>query len=258
MRKIIIAGNWKMYKTIGEAIELANGLKRELSVLDYTSVDVVLCPPYTALSEVSEVLSGTEIKLGAQDVYWEDEGAFTGEISCPMLKDAGCTYVIIGHSERRQFFSETNETVNKKLKAILKHGLTPIVCVGETLAERERNETFKVLENQVKKSLFEISPSDILKVIIAYEPVWAIGTGRTATPAQAEETQKYIRDLLSSVYNKTISESIRIQYGGSVKPENTTELMKQPDVDGALVGGASLKAASFADIVKQSGKISKG
>ncbi|MDD5669307.1 MAG: triose-phosphate isomerase [Candidatus Omnitrophica bacterium] len=258
MRKIIIAGNWKMYKTISEAIELANGLKRELSSLDYAAVDVVLCPPYTALSEVSEVLSGTEIKLGAQDVYWEDEGAFTGEVSCPMLKDAGCTYVIIGHSERRQFFSETNETVNKKLKAILKHGLIPIVCVGETLAERERNETFKVLENQVKKSLAEISQSDIVKVIIAYEPVWAIGTGRTATPAQAEETQKYIRDLLSAVYNKTISESIRIQYGGSVKPENTTELMKQPDVDGALVGGASLKILSFADIIKQAGKVSKG
>lgn len=240
-----------MYKTIAEAIELANGLKRELFQLDYQLIDVVLCPPFTCLNEVSEVIIGSDIKLGGQNCYWQEEGAFTGEVSCKMLKDCGCEYVIIGHSERRQFFGETNETVNKKIKAALKNELTPIVCVGETLSERESNSTLTVLENQVNNSLKELNIEEIIKVVIAYEPVWAIGTGKTATPVQAQEAQKYIRDLLEKLYDKETASCIRIQYGGSVKPENTVELMKQPDVDGALVGGASLKVDSFSQIIKK-------
>jgi triosephosphate isomerase len=249
MRKTIIAGNWKMYKTIKEAIELANGLKRGLFKLDFAKVDVVLCPAFTALSEVAEILNESEIGLGAQDIYWQEEGAFTGEVSPAMLKDAGCQYVIIGHSERRQFFGETNETVNKKIKAALKAGLTPIVCVGENLKERESNNTFKVIEDHVKNSLVDISNEDMLKIVVAYEPVWAIGTGKTATPEQAQEVHAYIRGLLKSIYGLEVSSSVRIQYGGSVKPENITELMNKPDVDGALVGGASLKVESFSAIV---------
>ncbi len=257
MRKPIIAGNWKMYKTINEAIDLANGLKRELFKLDFAKVDVVLCPVFTALSEVAEVLNETDIGLGAQDVYWLDEGAFTGEVSPVMLKDAGCRYVIIGHSERRQFFGETNETVNKKIKAALKHGLTPIICVGENLQEREANNTFKVIQNHIQGSLEGISSQDLLKTVIAYEPVWAIGTGKTATPEQAQEVHKYIRDLLRKIYSDEAAESIRIQYGGSVKPENIAELIGKPDVDGALVGGASLKVDSFSAIVIKSSEVIK-
>jgi triosephosphate isomerase len=257
MRKTIIAGNWKMYKTIGQAIELANGLKRELFKLDSQDIDIVICPVFTALSEVAEVIADSNIKLGAQDVYWQEEGAFTGEVSAAMLKDAGCDYVIIGHSERRQYFGETNQSVNKKVKAAIGSGLTPIVCVGETLSEREKNQTFKVLDDHVKNSLADLSQEDIEKCVIAYEPVWAIGTGKTATAGQAEEAQKYIRDLLIKMYNKDIAAGLRIQYGGSVKPENITELMSQPDVDGALVGGASLKLDSFAEIVKQAYMVKK-
>jgi len=257
MRKTIIAGNWKMYKTIKEAIELANGLKREFFKLDFAAVDVVLCPVFTALSEVAEVLSETDIGLGAQDVYWQDEGAFTGEVSPLMLKDAGCQYVIIGHSERRQFFTETNETVNKKIKAALKCGLTPIVCVGENLQERETNKTFKVIEDHINNGLADIGASDILKLVIAYEPVWAIGTGKTATPDQAQEVHKFIRDLLKNNYGQEAADNVRIQYGGSVKPENITELMNKPDVDGALVGGASLKVESFSVIVAKASEVVK-
>ncbi|MCX5694178.1 MAG: triose-phosphate isomerase [Candidatus Omnitrophica bacterium] len=257
MRKSIIAGNWKMYKTINEAIDLANGLKREFFKLDFASVDVVLCPVFTALSEVAEVLNETDIGLGAQDVYWQDEGAFTGEISPVMLKDSGCQYVIIGHSERRQFFGETNETVNKKIKASLKHGLTPIICVGENLQERESNNTFKVIQDHIKGSLQDISADDLLKTVIAYEPVWAIGTGKTATPDQTQEVHKYIRDLLRKMYNQETADSIRIQYGGSVKPENIIELISKSDVDGALVGGASLKVESFSAIVIQASEVKK-
>lgn len=251
MRKTIIAGNWKMYKTVNEAIELANGLKRDFFKLDTQGIDIVICPVFTALSEVYEVISDSDIQLGAQDVYWQDEGAFTGEVSCKMLKDVGCRFVIIGHSERRQYFCETNESVNKKLKSALACGLTPIICVGETMDERERNETFKVIDDHVINGLKGIGNDDIVKVVLAYEPVWAIGTGKTATPEQAEEAQKYIRNLLEKLYNKEIAEGIRIQYGGSVKPENITELMMQPDIDGALVGGASLKAESFSEIIKK-------
>ena len=246
-----------MYKTIGQAIELANGLKRELFKLDSQDIDIVICPVFTALSETAEVVANSNIKLGAQDVYWQEEGAFTGEVSAAMLKDAGCDYVIIGHSERRQYFAETNEAVNKKVKAALKADLTPIICVGETLAEREKNKTFAVLDDHVKNGLLDLSQEDIKKCVIAYEPVWAIGTGKTATAGQAEEAQKYIRDLLVKMYNKEIAHTVRIQYGGSVKPENITELMGQPDVDGALVGGASLKLDSFTEIVKQAYKVKK-
>ncbi len=246
-----------MYKTIIEAIELANGLKRELFNLDYPNIDVVLCPPFTVLSEVYEVITDSDIQLGAQDCFWQDEGAFTGEISGKMLKDAGAKFVIIGHSERRQYFAETNVFVNKKIKAALKCGLTPIMCVGETLDEREKGSTFKVLDDHIQNGLSDISQDDMLKIVIAYEPVWAIGTGKTATANQAQGAQKYIRDLLKNMYNKEIADNIRIQYGGSVKPENIVELMKQPDVDGALVGGASLSLESFADIVKKAGEIKK-
>jgi len=246
-----------MYKAIKEAIELANGLKREFFKLDFAAVDVVLCPVFTALSEVAEVLTETDIGLGGQDVYWQDEGAFTGEVSPLMLKDAGCQYVIIGHSERRQFFAETNETVNKKIKAALKCGLTPIVCVGENLQERETSKTFKVIEDHINNGLADIGASDILKLVIAYEPVWAIGTGKTATPDQAQEVHKFIRDLLKKNYGQETADNVRIQYGGSVKPENITELMNKPDVDGALVGGASLKVESFSAIVAKASEVVK-
>jgi triosephosphate isomerase len=257
MRKPIIAGNWKMYKTINEAIELVNGLKRQLFELDSLDIDIVLCPPYTALSCVAEVIAESNLQLGAQDAYWQDEGAFTGEVSCKMLKDAGAAYVIIGHSERRQFFHETNDTVNKKVKAVLAAGLTPIMCVGEMLAEREKGLTFKVLEDHVRGGLKDISGQDAVKVVIAYEPVWAIGTGKTATPEQAQEAHKYIRDLLVHIYQGEVAAAMRIQYGGSVKPDNAGELMQQADVDGALVGGASLKIDSFSEIVKKSAACKK-
>ncbi len=246
-----------MYKNIGEAIDLANGLKRELFELSSDDIDIVLCPPFTTLSEVAEVLADSNISLGAQDMYSQEEGAFTGEVSPLMLKDAGCKFVIIGHSERRQFFAETNESVNNKIKAALKHELTPIVCVGESLKEREAGQTFKILDDHIQNGLRDINETEILKIVIAYEPVWAIGTGKTATPVQAQEAQKYIRDLLVKMYNKEVAVQVRIQYGGSVKPENTTELMQQPDVDGALVGGASLKIESFAEIVKKASQVKK-
>jgi len=255
MRKIIIAGNWKMYKTLKDGEELVNSLKRSLYQIE--NVDIVVCPPFTLLAALGDALTDSNIALGAQDCYWQEEGAFTGEVSCNMIRDTGCAYVIIGHSERRQFFGETNETVNKKVNAALKAGLLPIVCVGETLAEREKGLTFKVLDSQVNNSLKDINADDILKVIIAYEPVWAIGTGKTATAQQAQEAHKYIRGLLEKSYGKEISGQIRIQYGGSVKPENSAELLKEPDIDGALVGGASLKADSFSDIVKKAGEINK-
>ena len=257
MRKTIIAGNWKMYKTVTQAIDLANELKRQLYNLDSEVIDIVICPPFTALSEILEVIADSNIQLGAQDAYWENEGAFTGEVSPVMLKDVGAKFVIIGHSERRQYFGETNETINKKIKAALLCNLTPIVCVGETLSEREKGKTFKVLDDHIQNGLHKIAEQDIVKIVIAYEPVWAIGTGKTATPHQAQEAQKYIRDLLTKMYNKDIAGSIRIQYGGSVKPENITELMRQPDIDGALVGGASLSVESFTTIVKCASEVKK-
>jgi triosephosphate isomerase len=250
MRRAIIAGNWKMNKTIAEALALVNGLKRELYEVE--DVELVVCPPYTALSEVAEAIYNSNIQLGAQDLHWEAEGAFTGEVSGAMLKDVGCKFVIIGHSERRQFFGETNESVNKKTKAALKVGLTPIVCVGENLNQREKRITFDVVREHVEKSLEGINDKDILKIVIAYEPVWAIGTGKTATPQQAQEVQEYIRKLLNELYNKDTAEEICIQYGGSVKPDNIADLMAQKDIDGAVVGGASLELYSFVQIVKNS------
>lgn len=248
MRKIIIAGNWKMNKNIGESIDLANSIKR--SVYDIEELEVVICPPYTSLSDVKEVIMETNIKLGAQDCYWDRCGAFTGEVSAPMLKDVGCSYCIIGHSERRQFFGETNETVNRKVKAVLKEGLRPIVCVGEKLNERKAGKTFDVVKDHVTNSLDGLSKEDMLKVVIAYEPVWAIGTGVNATKEQAQEVHQYIRKLLKDMFGLDIAKAVRIQYGGSVKPDNIKELISQEDVDGALVGGASLKAESFVEIVK--------
>ena len=248
MRKIIIAGNWKMNKTSFEAVELSNSLKRELC--DVASIDIVVCPPFTALTEVNDVLLETNISLGAQNLYWEDSGAFTGEVSAAMIKSAGASFVIIGHSERRQFFYETNETVRKKIAAALKHNLTPIVCVGENLKEREENKTFVVIKNQCEGSLKGFALEEMKKMVLAYEPVWAIGTGKTATSAQAQEVHQYIRNLLAQMYTDEAAQDVRIQYGGSVKPENIAELVSQKDIDGALVGGASLQAESFVKIVK--------
>jgi len=246
-----------MYKTMSQAIDLANGLKRELFDLDSQDIDIVLCPPFTALSEIAEVIADSNIQLGAQDTFWQDEGAFTGEVSPLMLKDVGAKFVIIGHSERRQYFGETNESVNRKTKAVLKSGLIPIVCVGETLKEREDGKTFQVLDDHLHYGLKDIDQEDILKIVIAYEPVWAIGTGKTATSQQAQEAQKYIRDLLIKMYNKDTASEVRIQYGGSVKPENISELINQPDVDGALVGGASLKIESFTEICRRAKGVKK-
>lgn len=258
MRKTIIAGNWKMFKTINQAIELANGLKRALFNLDSQDIDIVICPPFTVLSDIGEIIADSNIQLGAQDVYWQDEGAFTGEVSALMLKDIGCKFVIIGHSERRQYFGETNDSVNRKIKAVLRHSLIPIVCVGETLSEREDAKTQAVLDDHIQNGLRDINKTEALNLVVAYEPVWAIGTGKTATAQQAQEAQNYIRKLLEKMYNKEIANLIKIQYGGSVKPENITGLLTQPDVDGALVGGASLDVESFSEIVKRSSEIKKG
>ncbi len=248
MRKPILAGNWKMYKKVGEAIKLISELK--IKVQDVKDREIIVCPAYTVLNKVKEIIKDSNIKIGAQDVYWEEKGAFTGEISPDMLKDIGCDYVIIGHSERRHYFGETDDTVNRKLKAAFNSGLLPIVCVGETLREREQNLTFKVIEKQVHDGLKGLEDALIPKLIIAYEPVWAIGTGKTATPEEAQEVHKFIRDFLKRMYGEGSSNVIRILYGGSVKPENISQLMSQEDIDGGLVGGASLDAESFSKIVK--------
>jgi len=248
MRIPIIAGNWKLNKNRVEAESLAKGIVE--ATLDVKNVEIVLCPVYTALETVRRAVAGTQVMLGAQDCYWEESGAFTGEVSPSLLKDAGCAYVIIGHSERRQYFGETNETVNRKTRAVLAAGLTPIVCVGETLAERESGAMEKVISDHVRNGLAGLSQQDVAKLVIAYEPVWAIGTGKTATPAQAQEVHSLIRSLLGEIVGADVAEKVRIQYGGSVKPDNVKELMSQPDIDGALVGGASLKVDSFAGIIK--------
>lgn len=247
-RRPLLAGNWKMYKTIPEALELVNGLKKNLNGV--SDRDVLICPQFTALYPVSQAIKDSNISLGAQNMYWEQKGAFTGEVSPDMLLSAGCKFVIVGHSERRQFFGETDETVNKKMHAAFKAGLIPVVCIGETLAEREGNVTFKIIEKQMKDGLAGLTPEQAKKVVIAYEPVWAIGTGKTASPAQAEEVHSFIRNLFSKLYGEDASQSIRILYGGSVKPDNISELMKQPNIDGGLVGGASLEIESFTKIVR--------
>ena len=250
MRTPIIAGNWKLNKTVSEAVSLTTDLAKLVDSI--SDVEIVVAPVFTALSNVHDVINGSNIQLAAQDLYWEDSGAFTGEVSAPMLKDVGCDYVIIGHSERRQYFGETNEIVNQKVKAALSHELKPIICVGELLEERETGKTESVIEDHVKGGIRDLTESEMESCVIAYEPVWAIGTGKTATPDQAQEVHSFIRDILEDCYSDKLASKIRIQYGGSVKPENAAELMSQQDVDGALVGGASLDAESFAEIVKQS------
>ena len=247
MRRTLIAGNWKMNNSCAESVELVSQLKDILSASK--EIDIVVAPPFTALGAVAAVLKGSPIGLSAQNVFWEESGAFTGEISTAMLKEVGCRYVIIGHSERRQYFSETDETVNKRLKAALKASLIPIVCIGETLAEREAEKTLPVIEQQLKGGLKGLSLEEMETVIIAYEPVWAIGTGKTATPDQAQEVHRFIRDIIARIFSKEIADDTRILYGGSVKPDNVDQLMVQLDIDGALVGGASLKADAFARIV---------
>ena len=250
-RTPLIAGNWKMYKTNAEAVQTAGRLV-EL-VADTADVDIMIAPVFTAIDPVSRVVKGSRVGLGAQNLYWEKEGAFTGEISADMLVSSGCQYVIIGHSERRQYFGETDETVNKKIRAAIDAGLIPVFCVGESEAEREAGQTFSVLDKQVKKGLDNYFAKDLGTLVIAYEPVWAIGTGKTATKEQAQEAHQYIRSLIDQNVDKTLAQSVRILYGGSVKPNNVTELMQMQDIDGALVGGASLDAESFSKIVKFNG-----
>jgi triosephosphate isomerase len=249
MRPKIIAGNWKMFKTPEESRDLINGIKTKLTV-PLGNAKVIVCPPFTSLSLAQALLTGTSIALGAQNMYLEDEGAFTGEISPKMLRSVGCTYVILGHSERRQYFNESNEFINKKARKALSSGLTPIICVGETLEQREKNITDQIVTTQVKGVLKEINSSEVENLIIAYEPVWAIGTGKTATPAQAQEVHLLIRKIIGQTYSWATAEKVVIQYGGSVKPENSRELLSQSDIDGALVGGACLKAESFVTIVE--------
>ena len=246
MRRPLIAGNWKMHNNCAQSVELVSQLIKSVPA---SEVDIVVAPPYTALSSVAAVLKDSPIALAAQNIFWEESGAFTGEIAPAMLKDVGCTHVIIGHSERRQFFNETNDTVNKRLKASLKASLIPIVCIGETLSEREGEKTLAVIEEQITEGLHNVSPDEMKPLIIAYEPVWAIGTGKTATPEQAQEVHHFIRELVARIFSGPIAEEIRILYGGSVKPDNVDHLMAQTDIDGALVGGASLKADSFARII---------
>ncbi len=247
MRTKIIAGNWKMNKTVPEAVELA---KAVVSVTNGASSEVVICPTFVALGAVNEVVKGTHVALGAQDVHWEKSGAYTGKVSCDMLKSVGVKYVIIGHSEQRTLFGETNDSVNKKVKAVLASGMIPIVCVGETLNERESGVTEKVVESHVRGAYKDISAEDAVKTVIAYEPVWAIGTGKVATPEQAQEVHAFIRKLITEMYGAKISDSLRIQYGGSMKADNAQELLKKQDIDGGLIGGASLKADDFNGIVR--------
>jgi triosephosphate isomerase len=246
MRTPMIAGNWKMFKTARQAAETIQALRP--LVADAKDVEVVLCPPFTALAAAVGAAQGSNVGVGAQDCYWEKEGAFTGQVAVPMIADLGCRYVIVGHSERRQFFGETDATVDKKVAAVLAHGLTCIACVGETLAEREAGQTFAVLERQVRDGLR--SHLAATNLVIAYEPVWAIGTGKTATPTQAQEAHAFIRKTVRDLAGAEAAGRVRILYGGSVKPDNIAQLMAQPDLDGGLVGGASLDAGSFAKVVR--------
>jgi triosephosphate isomerase len=249
MRKKIVAGNWKMFNNLSQSIALISEIKQELANIK-PNCEVVICPPFTSLETASTLIKDSTIAVGAQNMYFEDSGAYTGEISADMLLSVGCKYVILGHSERRTIFKESDEMINKKIKKALSKGLKPIFCIGETLQEREDNRTEKVIEVQVRSGLAGISAESFKDVVIAYEPVWAIGTGKTATPQQAEEVHKFIRNLLTEMYGKEIAENTVIQYGGSVKPENAKDLLSQPNIDGALVGGACLKAASFVEIIK--------
>lgn len=249
MRQIIIAGNWKMHKTVAEAASFVQELKL---IVTNTQVEVVVCPPFTALAAVSEVLKESNIALAAQNMHWEKQGAYTGEISPVMLKELGVKYVVLGHSERRQYFAETDEAVNKKVKAALENGLIPIVCVGETLEQREAGTTQEVVSAQTRGALAGLTPDQVAGLVIAYEPVWAIGSGKTASDEDAQEVNKYIRKVVADKFGAATAEAVRIQYGGSVKPANAKGLMSQLDIDGALVGGASLKVEDFAGIIKNS------
>jgi triosephosphate isomerase len=248
MRRYLIAGNWKMFKTVSEGVALVDALRSGLAK-QHSEVDVLVAPPFTALHAVAEALSGSGIALGAQNMRWEREGAFTGEVSPAMLKDIGCTHVILGHSERRQIFGETDDGVGRKARAALDTGLTPILCVGETLAERESNRTLEVVERQTERALRDVTPDEAARVVVAYEPVWAIGTGLAATPEQAQDVHAFIRQLVSRSHGEPVAAALRILYGGSVKPANAATLMAKPDIDGALVGGACLEADSFLKVI---------
>ena len=250
MRKPIIAGNWKMNKTIAEAVEFVNDIKGKLNDAD---VDVVICAPFTLLKDLKEVTKGSNIKIGAQNMHFAENGAFTGEISSTMLKELSIDYVIIGHSERRQYFNETNETCNKKVLKALEVGIDPILCCGETLEERETDKTKDVVKTQVISGLANVKAEDLSKVVIAYEPIWAIGTGKTATAKQANDVISYIREVIASLYGE-LANQVRIQYGGSVKPSNIVEIMGQSDIDGALVGGASLEPSDYIALVNYQGE----
>lgn len=252
MRKTFIAGNWKMHHVLGTAQQEVENLCK--AVGNDESVDVAVCPPYVLMERVAKALVGSSIKLGAQNVFWEEKGAFTGEIAPLMLKDVGCYWVIVGHSERRQLFNETNENVFKKLKAVINAGLYPIMCCGETLEQREAGKMEAVIRGHLEGGLGGLTSDEMLKTVVAYEPVWAIGTGKTATPQQAQEVHLFIRGWLTEKFGTEVAEAIRLQYGGSVKPENISELIAEKDIDGALVGGASLSAATFAKIVENSKK----
>jgi triosephosphate isomerase (TIM) len=249
-RKLIIAGNWKMNKTVAEALDLVRGLKIELA--NVKEVDIVVCPPFTALADVSKAVLDSNLRLGAQNMSEHNVGAFTGEIAAVMLKEFSVRYVILGHSERRQYQKESDALIAKKAAAVHAASLKPIVCVGETLAEREGGQTETVLDTQVRGSLAGLSKDQMAETIVAYEPVWAIGTGKTATTAQAQDSHAFIRRVIGKIFGETVARRVRIQYGGSVKPANARELMSQPDVDGALVGGAALEPRSFSDIIKGS------
>jgi triosephosphate isomerase len=249
MRKPVLAGNWKMYKTLDEAVTLVEGLKSELAAFEHASVDVVVCPPFTALATVRQTIGDAAIGLGAQNMYWEPQGAFTGEVSPLMLREL-CQYVILGHSERRQYFGETDQGVNRKILTAFEHGLTPIVCVGENLAQNQAGETVAFVGSQVRGALKDVSAEQVADLILAYEPIWAIGTGVPATGKGANEIiAQAIRGVLAELYDAQVANKVRVQYGGSVKPANVQEFMSQPEIDGALVGGACLKADSFAAIV---------
>jgi triosephosphate isomerase len=251
MRIPIVAGNWKMNKTVEASLQLIAELLPLLR--DVKGVETVLCPPFTSLQAAGKALQGSSVALGGQDMHWENSGAFTGEVSAEMLLTTGCRYVILGHSERRTYFGETDETVNRKTRAALKAGLLPIVCVGETLQERQGGVTQQVVGRQVRKGFEGIEAADLPKIVVAYEPVWAIGTGQTATPEQAQEVHAFTRSILSELYGGGAA-SVRIQYGGSVKADNAAELFSKPDIDGGLIGGAALQAASFCAIVKAARK----
>ena len=246
MRKILIAGNWKMNKTVSETVTLVEEITKKVTE---PNCDVVICVPYTSISDAVKLTKGTPVKVGAQNMHFLDNGAYTGEISADMLLELGVTYVIIGHSERREYYNETDETVNKKVLKAIEKNLISIVCVGETLEQRENNETLGLVKGQVEKALKDVSLEDIKKVVFAYEPIWAIGTGKTATCEQANEVCKYIRECVKDLYNEEIANEIKILYGGSMNVKNADELLKEPDIDGGLIGGASLKSEDFSNIV---------